>query len=540
MAGLTGLETLLVLGQDQTGAPAATTFQTTTAAIAALAATEETGIVNTSITTVGNGTLTAAGLVGGLITRTGPTGAYSDATDTAVAIVAALPGFIANQTFLIRIKNATAFTQTITAGAGVTLPLTVIIPAFSVGNYYAKVTSSTAVTLNHLNTVPIANSLTLSAPAAPALNTVGAGTITAALMIGGFTLRGGAQSGAAFNDTTDTAANIIAAQPGLVNKIGTAFLYTYVNNTNATATLIGGTGVNSAGTIAVVPANSQLDLLITYNAAATITMTAVGGGSVLLLPESSVTLATNGAGTVTAASIAARIINRTTVAAPFTDTTDTAANIVAAVPNAAAGMSFEAVYINGTVGICTLNGGTGVNSAGNITTIPAQTSARFLVTLTSLTAVTFALLSLAPVAPQPSLNAGAALTLTAAHSGRPINLNTLSGSVVTLPAATGSGATFPITVTTTTTSGAHKILAASSSDFINGISTGFTGSTPKTFASAAATNHSIQMPFAGSQPSGGFIGDTFLVVDSAANLWTITGNYQAGTTPTTPYSAATS
>lgn len=139
------------------------------------------------------------------------------------------------------------------------------------------------------------------------------------------------------------------------------------------------------------------------------------------------------------------------------------------------------------------------------------------------------------------VSAGAAYTLSSALAGVPILLNNAAGSVVTLPAATGSGATYRFFVTTTTTSGAHKILAASVSDFMNGILTGNTNSTgaSKNFASAAATNHSLQMPFAGSQPSGGFIGDWFDVIDVAANLWTVKGMYGSGTTPTTPFSTAT-
>lgn len=140
----------------------------------------------------------------------------------------------------------------------------------------------------------------------------------------------------------------------------------------------------------------------------------------------------------------------------------------------------------------------------------------------------------------PPVAAGAAVTIPATAVNRTITLNAVAGSVVTLPAATGSGNTYTIIVTATTTSGAHKILAASSADFINGIAIGFTGSTAKVFAAAAATAHSIQMPFAGSQPSGGFIGDQFEVVDVAANLWNCNAVYQAGTTPTTPFSAATS
>lgn len=136
--------------------------------------------------------------------------------------------------------------------------------------------------------------------------------------------------------------------------------------------------------------------------------------------------------------------------------------------------------------------------------------------------------------------AGATLAVTAAMAGSTILLNTAAGSVVTLPAATGTGRIYRFVVTTTTTSGAHKILAASSSDFLNGILTGENAGTAKCFASAAATNHSLQMPFSGSQPSGGFIGDWFEIIDVATNLWQVMGMYQAGTTPTTPFSSATS
>ena len=143
------------------------------------------------------------------------------------------------------------------------------------------------------------------------------------------------------------------------------------------------------------------------------------------------------------------------------------------------------------------------------------------------------------VAPAPTAG-GATLALTAAQAGGTILLNTAAGSVITLPAATGTGNKYHFVVSTTTTSGKHAILAASSSDFMNGIAIGENSNTAKVFAAAAATDHSIQMPFTGSQPSGGIIGDYFDVQDIAANLWQVNGMYQAGTTPTTPFSTATS
>lgn len=79
---------------------------------------------NTAVTTVGNGTLLAAALLGGIITRSGPVGAFTDTTDTAANIAAALTGMgnvvgaITRQTNYL---NTTASVATLAAGTGVTL-----------------------------------------------------------------------------------------------------------------------------------------------------------------------------------------------------------------------------------------------------------------------------------------------------------------------------------------------------------------------------------------------------------------------------------
>lgn len=137
---------------------------------------------------------------------------------------------------------------------------------------------------------------------------------------------------------------------------------------------------------------------------------------------------------------------------------------------------------------------------------------------------------------------GSSLTINAtSHVGAVIKLDTAGGSTATLPAATGTGNKYYFVVTTTATSNAHKILAASSSDNIIGIGAGENANTAKVFpATVAGTFHSIQMPFAGTQPSGGFQGDWFEFNDVATNLWFCRGSYHAGTTPTTPFSTATS
>lgn len=236
-------------------------------------------VANTQITTVGNGTLTAAAMVGGQISRTGPSGPFTDTTDTAANILVADGGdFVAGDSFVIRIKNLTAFPQTITAGAGVTWSAVTVIPPFSVGNYFATLGGTTAAptfAISHMGTFPAFLTGAVVAPVSTALTTVGAGTITAAGISGGITLRSG--STAAFSDTTDIADNIIAAAFSSVSAIGSSFTYTYVNNTVAPATLGGGTGVTVSG-VTVVPPNSWAKYLVTYTAASTVTMVGIEQG----------------------------------------------------------------------------------------------------------------------------------------------------------------------------------------------------------------------------------------------------------------------
>jgi hypothetical protein len=140
--------------------------------------------------------------------------------------------------------------------------------------------------------------------------------------------------------------------------------------------------------------------------------------------------------------------------------------------------------------------------------------------------------------PLPAL-VGASLAITPSLAGATVLLSAATGSVATLPAATGTGNTYRFVVSVTASSNAHKILAASGSDFLNGIVMGQHTNAVLGFSSAAATNHSIQMPFAGTQPSGGFIGDWFDFTDTSPNVWSVKGMFQSGTTSTTPFSTAT-
>ena len=88
------------------------------------------GSLTSNVTATSGTTLTASVLTGGgtgnaIITRTGTiSGGYNDATDTAAAIVSAMPNASANSTFRFRYINTTTQTGTLTAGSGVTVNAT--------------------------------------------------------------------------------------------------------------------------------------------------------------------------------------------------------------------------------------------------------------------------------------------------------------------------------------------------------------------------------------------------------------------------------
>lgn len=115
----------------------------------------------------------------------------------------------------------------------------------------------------------------IDAEAVGALNTVGNGTITAALLGGQIVSRGGSQT-AAFTDTTDTAANIIA-QFG--NNSGTLKVR-ILNTTADVETIAGGAGVTISGNDTIA-AGAYRDFLVTMDTAnTTVTFTNLGTGTV--------------------------------------------------------------------------------------------------------------------------------------------------------------------------------------------------------------------------------------------------------------------
>lgn len=93
--------------------------------------------------TVGASTLTAAQMLTGNILRSGSTAAYTDTTDTAANIVASIPNAVVGIGYELTIANTVAFTETIAAGAGVTLAGTTLISASSSRKFVVTITDVT-------------------------------------------------------------------------------------------------------------------------------------------------------------------------------------------------------------------------------------------------------------------------------------------------------------------------------------------------------------------------------------------------------------
>lgn len=208
-------------------------------------------------------------------------------------------------------------------------------------------------------------------------------TLTAAQLVTGLLNRTGPSAN--YTDTTDTAAAIVAAVAGVV---GDSFYIDIKNATPFVQTLGMGMGVTFSSST-IIPPNSIGEYLVVISSA-----TAVVFNHVLTVPITSnaleviTSLTTVGAGTITAAGIAGGITKRTGSTAAFTDTTDIADNIIAAVLNAHIGQSFEYTYFNNTAGTATLTGGTGVTVSGLGVIVPQGTWSRFLVTYTAADTVT--------------------------------------------------------------------------------------------------------------------------------------------------------
>lgn len=144
-------------------------------------------------------------------------------------------------------------------------------------------------------------------------------------------------------------------------------------------------------------------------------------------------------------------------------------------------------------------------------------------------------------AAQDTQAAGSTLTLVnQLHGGKMVLLNTAAGSVVTLPAATGSGVEYTFVVTTLATSNSHKIQVANASDIMIGSIATIDTDTSDAYAAWATTSTSDTITLNRTTTGSVRLGETITAKDVATNRWLIDGLVCVTGTPATPFSAAVS
>ena len=133
---------------------------------------------------------------------------------------------------------------------------------------------------------------------------------------------------------------------------------------------------------------------------------------------------------------------------------------------------------------------------------------------------------------------GATLAVTVlAHDGKTILLDTAAGSIITLPAASGTGAIFKFAVSVTATSNSHIIKVANASDTMKGLiftlSDNAADAVVGWLAGAASDTITLNRTTSGTAAVGQYIE----LQDIATNVFSVRGFTAATGAEITPFSA---
>ena len=123
------------------------------------------------------------------------------------------------------------------------------------------------------------------------------------------------------------------------------------------------------------------------------------------------------------------------------------------------------------------------------------------------------------------------------HAGRIGLLDTASGSVVTLPAATGSGAEFDFVISVVATTNSHIIKVANTVDSMQGILVGVGAAATDLvgYSAVAGTDDTVTL---NRTTTGSTVkGERIKVKDIAAGIWQVDGVFKSSGTQATPFSA---
>jgi hypothetical protein len=124
------------------------------------------------------------------------------------------------------------------------------------------------------------------------------------------------------------------------------------------------------------------------------------------------------------------------------------------------------------------------------------------------------------------------------HGGRVIRIATTAPIVVTLPAASGTGATYRFFMAVAATGTESTIKVANTTDVMKGViwAATTTSDNAEAFIAAAASD-SIEM---NGTTKGGVVGDTYELTDIIAGVWLVKGFTAPTGSETTPFDATVS
>ena len=301
-----------------------------------------------TLTNAAGATVTGGNMPGVLETRTGAA-AVTDTTDTAINIIAAIPGATIGSQALWQIQNQNTGLLTLGGGTNVTMAGQIVVPINQ--TWLGQINVATG---NIGSAIVVQQGAGYQSTSLPTVTITGGGC-------SGVTATAQVSAGTSFvNGITITGAGSACNSPAAVTC-------------TISAPTSAGPTVQATCTASVVPTNVTITGYTTVPAAS--------------LPVTQFTTTAAGNGTLTAGQItgAGYTVLASSGATAFT--TRTATQMFADTPNAQAGTSYLLRVVNTNAGTLTLTGGTGVTITGTAT-LATNTTRDYTVTFNSSTTLT--------------------------------------------------------------------------------------------------------------------------------------------------------
>lgn len=236
-----------------------------------LAANQQVG----ALTTVGNGTLTAALLAGGIIQRSGPTAAFTDTTDTGANLDIQLgSAALVGVSWQVNYFNNSQFTATIAGTTGVTASGVLTVPPTS--NVFIQFTRTGVGTYTAVGLQADTSVFTAAQPVIATADNGTTQTLTAAMISGGSPTIHVSTGGATPSLTLPLATALQTALPTMVP--GQSYVLRVINSNSGTATIVTNTGWTTSGTL-TLSTGTWREFQVLCTAANAFTLTNIGSGT---------------------------------------------------------------------------------------------------------------------------------------------------------------------------------------------------------------------------------------------------------------------